>query len=130
MNPVSWLQMTNMISYQGLVRTFLSRFIKEKTFFTIGEVSSRLEIEPHVLRFWEVHFPDIQPIKRRGRRMYNKDNIERIRVIKKLLYEDGLTIKGVKKILTSSIKKEEYCYDRTKEILSILDFLERKLNGA
>ncbi len=70
---------------------------------TIGEVSEELEIEPHVLRFWEKRFSQIKPLKRSGgRRYYRKEDIDLLRKIKKLLYEEGLTIKGVQKNLNSS----------------------------
>jgi DNA-binding transcriptional MerR regulator len=52
-----------------------------------------------VLRFWETRFPQIRPLKRAGgRRYYRPDDIERLRVIKRLLYEEGYTIKGVQKL--------------------------------
>lgn len=64
---------------------------------TIGEVADDLDIATHVLRFWEGKFPEISPQKRRGRRYYRPEDIHIIRQIKILLYEQGLTIKGVQK---------------------------------
>jgi DNA-binding transcriptional MerR regulator len=53
----------------------------------------------HVLRFWETRFPQIRPLKRAGgRRYYRPDDIERLRIIKRLLYDEGYTIKGVQKL--------------------------------
>ncbi len=52
-----------------------------------------------MLRFWETRFPQIRPLKRAGgRRYYRPDDIERLRVIKRLLYDEGYTIKGVQKL--------------------------------
>lgn len=69
----------------------------EKIFHTIGEVSRSVDVAQHVLRFWEEKFSQIKPIKRRGRRLYNKSDIELIKKIKHLLYEKGYTMKGVQR---------------------------------
>jgi DNA-binding transcriptional MerR regulator len=66
---------------------------------TIREVADSLDLPQHVLRFWETRFPQIRPLKRAGgRRYYRPDDIERLRIIKRLLYEEGYTIKGVQKL--------------------------------
>ena len=66
---------------------------------TIREVADALDLPQHVLRFWETRFPQIRPLKRAGgRRYYRPDDIERLRLIKRLLYEQGYTIKGVQKL--------------------------------
>ncbi len=66
---------------------------------TIREVADSLDLPQHVLRFWETRFPQIRPLKRAGgRRYYRPDDIERLRIIKRLLYEQGYTIKGVQKL--------------------------------
>ena len=69
-------------------------------FRTIREVSDVLSTPAHVLRFWESKFPQIKPVKRAGgRRYYRRSDIELIAGLKKLLHEDGITIRGVQKIL-------------------------------
>ena len=66
---------------------------------TIREVADSLDLPQHVLRFWETRFPQIRPLKRAGgRRYYRPDDIERLKVIKRLLYDEGYTIKGVQKL--------------------------------
>jgi DNA-binding transcriptional MerR regulator len=66
---------------------------------TIREVADSLDLPQHVLRFWETRFPQIRPLKRAGgRRYYRPDDIERLRIIKRLLYGEGYTIKGVQKL--------------------------------
>jgi DNA-binding transcriptional MerR regulator len=66
---------------------------------TIREVADALDLPQHVLRFWETRFPQIRPLKRAGgRRYYRPDDIERLRIIKRLLYDEGYTIKGVQKL--------------------------------
>lgn len=69
-------------------------------FRTISEVSIDLEVPQHVLRFWETKFPQIKPLKRGGgRRYYRPDDVDLLRRIQSLLYQDGYTIKGVQRLL-------------------------------
>jgi len=69
-------------------------------FRTISEVAADLDVPQHVLRFWEGRFSQIRPVKRAGgRRYYRPDDVDLLRGIRALLYGDGLTIKGVQKIL-------------------------------
>ena len=70
-----------------------------EAFRTIREVAEAMELPQHVLRFWETRFPQIRPLKRAGgRRYYRPDDIERLKLIKRLLYDEGYTIKGVQKL--------------------------------
>ncbi len=70
----------------------------DRAFRTIGEVSQSLDLPQHVLRFWETRFSQIRPLKRGGnRRYYRPEDIELLRTIKTLLYQEGYTIKGVQK---------------------------------
>jgi DNA-binding transcriptional MerR regulator len=69
-------------------------------FRTISEVSDELNVPQHVLRFWESKFSQIRPLKRGGRRRYYRpEDVSLLRGIRRLLYEDGYTIKGVQKVL-------------------------------
>jgi DNA-binding transcriptional MerR regulator len=69
-------------------------------FRTISEVADALETPAHVLRFWESRFPQIKPVKRAGgRRYYRPADVALLTGIKRLLHDDGLTIRGVQKIL-------------------------------
>jgi DNA-binding transcriptional MerR regulator len=69
-------------------------------FRTISEVAEGLALPQHVLRFWETRFPQIKPLKRGGgRRYYRPEDIELLGAIKRLLYGEGYTIKGVQKLL-------------------------------
>src|SRR5579863_7002191 len=66
---------------------------------TIREVADSMDLPQHVLRFWETRFPQIRPLKRAGgRRYYRPDDIERLKLIRRLLYDDGYTIKGVQRL--------------------------------
>lgn len=76
-------------------------------FRTISEVSETLEVQQHVLRFWETKFTQIKPVKRGGgRRYYRPEDIEVLRYIQDLLYNEGYTIKGVQKLLKTQTKAE------------------------
>ena len=74
----------------------------DDAFRTISEVADHLEIPPHVLRFWESKFSALKPLKRSGgRRYYRTEDIQLLRSIKSLLYDEGYTIKGAQ----NSLKK-------------------------
>jgi DNA-binding transcriptional MerR regulator len=69
-------------------------------FRTISEVAEDLDIPQHVLRFWETRFSQIKPMKRSGgRRYYRPDDVDLLRGIRRLLYGEGYTIRGVQRIL-------------------------------
>jgi len=69
-------------------------------FRTISEVAEDLDLPQHVLRFWETRFTQIKPMKRGGgRRYYRPDDVELLKGIRHLLYDQGYTIKGVQKLL-------------------------------
>ncbi len=74
--------------------------IPGKRYFTIGEVAELCLVKPHVLRYWEQEFPQLKPVKRRGnRRYYQRHDVELIRQIRSLLYEQGFTIGGARQRL-------------------------------
>lgn len=70
-------------------------------FVSINEVAKRLSIPAHTLRYWEKQFPTaIRPTTGAGgRRYYRTETVERLAVIKDLLYVRGMTIAGVKKLI-------------------------------
>src|SRR3546814_13948064 len=71
--------------------------IPPKRYFAIGEVSELCEVKPHVLRYWEQEFPQLKPVKRRGnRRYYQQDDVQMVRRIRSLLYEQGFPISGAR----------------------------------
>lgn len=71
-----------------------------QAFRTISEVSEELDVPKHVLRFWEMKFPQIKPMKRGGgRRYYRPEDLELLSGIRHLLHAEAYTIKGVQKIL-------------------------------
>lgn len=69
-------------------------------FRTISEAADELDLPQHVLRFWETRFGQIRPLKRGGgRRYYRPDDVQLLKGIRHLLYDQGFTIKGVQRIL-------------------------------
>lgn len=81
--------------------------VPNKRYFTIGEVGQLCSLQPHVLRYWEQEFSVLAPTKRRGnRRYYQQQDIELVRNIRRLLYEEGYTLQGAKAQL-----KQKRCFN-------------------
>lgn len=80
--------------------------IPEKIFFKIGEVCDIVDVQAHVLRYWETEFPQLSPQKNRsGQRTYRRRDVEIALRIKELLYEDLYTIAGAKKRLQMEMRE-------------------------
>ena len=74
---------------------------------TIGEVSEALGIKPHVLRYWEQHFPLLKPLKRSGgRRYYRPEDVAMVETIDRLINREGYTLKGAEAVLRASGKSD------------------------
>ena len=72
-------------------------------FMPISELSKKLDIPAHTLRYWEKEFPEVMTptTGAGGRRYYRPEMVDNIAAIKKYLYADGYTIDGVKKLITT-----------------------------
>ncbi|OUX41176.1 hypothetical protein CBE37_05300 [bacterium TMED277] len=76
-----------------------------KAFRTISEVSEIIGVQPYVIRFWESQFKQIKPTRKKGgRRYYRPSDIDFLLGIKKILYEDRLTIKKAKSLIQKNGK--------------------------
>ena len=76
-------------------------------FRTISEVADKLDVQQHVLRFWETKFSQVRPLKRGGgRRYYRPEDVALLERIHNLLYTQGYTIKGVQKLLKEQGKAQ------------------------
>src|ERR1700726_4097406 len=74
--------------------------LPDKDLFRIGEVSRLTATKQFVLRYWESEFPMLQPVKSpKGHRLYRRQDIETVFVIKRLLYDEGFTIAGARRHL-------------------------------
>ena len=77
---------------------------EENNFYTISKTASIIGVQTHVLRFWEKKFSILKPKKSvSGRRYYSSLDIEYLLMIKKLLYEEGFTIKGAINLINKNI---------------------------
>lgn len=106
--------------------------IPGKRYFTIGEVSELCAVKPHVLRYWEQEFPQLNPVKRRGnRRYYQRQDVILIRQIRSLLYEHGFTIGGARQRLSGEEAKADSAMTQQVvrqlrvELEEVLDILRR-----
>ncbi len=111
-----------------------------KGYYSIKETSEIAHIKPHVIRYWESEFKTLKPKKTHGgRRRYSIENLKLLLVIKKLLYEDGYTIKGARRRLSElkksnsgqlelplqKLKTDKILIEVEKELKAILDLLEK-----
>ena len=92
----------------------------QAAFRTIGEVAAELDLPQHVLRFWETRFPQIKPLKRGGgRRYYRPEDMIVLRCIRRLLHDDGYTIKGAQRLLRDGgAKSSEDCAEVPRDVAS------------
>ena len=105
-------------------------------YYTIGQVSALTDLPQSVLRYWETVFDELSPKKSNGgSRQYSEEDIETIKLIKSLLYDQGFTIKGAAKKLKGNnidktsntmpeipinINEKEEIIKEIKEIIEIL----------
>lgn len=101
-----------------------------KKYFRIGEVSSLLEVEPYVLRYWESEFKTIKPVKAgSGHRVYTRKDVETLQVIKHLLYNEKFSIKGAKRKLQETKKEVKTLKEpNTKSLKEIATELKELVN--
>lgn len=93
--------------------------IPDKEFFSIGEVSSIVQVPAYVLRYWESEFKLLRPQRRSsGQRKYIRTDIEQIFKVKDLLYTRKFTIAGAKKFLQGDKRRKEETAQLNMEIKS------------
>lgn len=98
-----------------------------KLYYSISEVAEMLDVEPHVLRYWESEFRDLSPKKNRaGRRIYRKSDIHTLEKIRFLLKERKYTIEGARQVLAAG-EGGDTTVVATKELEEIRTFLARML---
>ncbi|MBM4271897.1 MAG: MerR family transcriptional regulator [Deltaproteobacteria bacterium] len=77
--------------------------IPDKAYFRIGEVGRILGVHTYVVRYWESEFKSIKPIRTKSdQRLYRRQDVEELLLIKNLLYRDKFTISGAKKQLSKT----------------------------
>ena len=79
----------------------------DKRYFRIGEASRIIGVEPYVLRYWESEFSQVRPERAdSNQRTYQRQDLENLLLIKKLLYEERMTIEGAKRRLKQEKDKK------------------------
>ncbi len=103
-----------------------------KQFYSISEVSKIVGVNNHTLRYWETKFKVLKPDKSGSKRIYSLEQLEIVKLIKKLLYDEGYTIKGAVNVLKTKSDVEQlklqfkeeidntYIIKRLKSIINIL----------
>ncbi|MCL7487472.1 MAG: MerR family transcriptional regulator [Desulfobulbaceae bacterium] len=82
--------------------------IPDKVYFRIGEVSDLVGVDPHVLRYWETEFKVVRPHRAKSnQRLYRRQDVENLLLIRTLLHDEGYTISGARKLLQDPDRKEE-----------------------
>ena len=109
-------------------------YIPNKLYFKIGEVSAITEVEPYVLRYWESEFKVIKPSRTQSKqRIYRKSDVELILEIKKMLYEEKLTIAGARKRLQElnarNKKQLHFNFKKKKDPQHILKEIKNELKA-
>ncbi|MDD2219667.1 MAG: MerR family transcriptional regulator [Desulfoplanes sp.] len=98
---------------------------KQKT-YKIGQAAKAVGVEPYVLRFWETEFPQLVPCRKAsGQRFYTREHIDLLSRIKKLLYEDKLTIEGARKRLMAEPQWSGILHDIKSELEDLKSLLEK-----
>jgi len=113
-------------------KSLVKGYIPNKLYFKIGEVSKITGVEPYVLRYWESEFKNIKPSRTQSKqRIYRRKDVELILEIKRMLYEEKLTIAGALKKLRelNHRGKKQLSFDFKKDQQSILKEIKKELKA-
>lgn len=91
----------------------------QKLYYSISEVSEIVDEEQHILRYWEKEFDSLRPKKRGGNRIYSRKDLDLIFLIKKLIRDDKISVRGAKDRVNEIIEKK----------LSLKELLKHSENG-
>ena len=104
--------------------------LPDKIYFRIGEVSEYTGVKPYVLRYWESEFQEIQPIRRKSQRLYDRETILIIMRIKHMLYDQNFTIAGAKKKLREEMNQKRVSTrvnELLREVLNELKSIKKQI---
>jgi DNA-binding transcriptional MerR regulator len=105
--------------------------LPDKIYFRIGEVSEYTGVKPYVLRYWESEFQEIQPIRRKSQRLYDRETILLVMRIKHMLYDQNFTIAGAKKKLREEMNQKRVSTrvnELLREILNELKSIKKQMD--
>ncbi len=96
----------------------------EKLYYSIGEVSEMLDVPVSTVRFWENEFEILKPYKnKKGNRLFTPEDIRNLKIIHRLLKEQGMTIAGARKYLGTKWEETEYKYEISESLQKIKSLL-------
>jgi DNA-binding transcriptional MerR regulator len=92
----------------------------EKLYYSIGEVAEMLDVPISTVRFWENEFEILKPMKnKKGNRLFTPQDIKNLRIIHRLVKEEGMTLSGAKKKLTEKWDETDYKFEITESLEKI-----------
>ena len=96
----------------------------EKLYYSIGEVAEMLEVPVSTVRFWENEFEILKPMKnKKGNRLFTPQDIKNLRIIHRLVKEEGMTLAGAKKKLSEKWDETDHKYEITESLEKIKSML-------
>lgn len=96
----------------------------EKLYYSIGEVSRMLEVQVSTVRYWENEFDILKPMKnKKGNRMFTATDVKNLKIIQRLLKQEGMTMAGVRKKMEGNWDDAEFKYEITDSLQKIKSLL-------
>jgi DNA-binding transcriptional MerR regulator len=96
----------------------------EKLYYSIGEVAEMLDLPVSTIRFWENEFEILKPMKnKKGNRLFTPQDIKNLRIILRLVKEDGMTLTGAKKKLSEKWDETDHKFEITESLGKIKSML-------
>jgi DNA-binding transcriptional MerR regulator len=96
----------------------------EKLYYSIGEVAEMLDVPVSTVRFWENEFEILKPMKnKKGNRLFTPEDIKYLRIIHRLLKEEGMTLTGARKKLSLKWEETDHKFEVTESLLKIKSML-------
>ena len=96
----------------------------EKLYYTIGETAKMLNVPVSTVRFWENEFSILKPMKnKKGNRLFTQQDIKNLKIIYRLLKEEGMTLDGAKKRVSGKWDETNYKFEITESLQKIKSIL-------
>jgi DNA-binding transcriptional MerR regulator len=96
----------------------------EKLYYSIGEVAEMLEVPVSTIRFWENEFDILKPMKnKKGNRLFTQPDIKNLRILHRLLKEEGMTLSGARKKLSEKWEETDYKFEINDSLQKIKSLL-------